>query len=91
MSMCWCLYSARPGRPPKRTSSLTSTEVALEQLKRSKFTNFGDFYAQNRLIGRSASVIKHITNITQLAITHVPNLALIRPTYLLLEGVLRYV
>jgi len=45
------LHSARPGRPPKRTSSLTSTEVALEQLKRSKFTNFGDFYAHNRLIG----------------------------------------
>ena len=46
------LNSARPGRPPKRTTSLSSTEVALEQLKRSKFTNFGDFYAHNRLIGR---------------------------------------
>ena len=51
---CFC-FSARPGRPPKR-SSLASLPDAMEKLKKSRLDAADYAYSPARLMGRSTSL-----------------------------------
>ena len=51
IAVCFC-FSARPGRPPKR-SSLASLPDAMEKLKKSRLDAADYAYLPARLMGRS--------------------------------------